>query len=74
MPRGRASLETDHPAVAALVRQIRITVAELEALMYITRMRVYKGDATMSTSERTAKLWVDVHRQRVAAWVEAAFR
>jgi hypothetical protein len=49
-------------------------VAELEALMSITQMRVHKGDATMSTSERTAKLWVDVHRKRVAAWVEAASR
>jgi glycine betaine/proline transport system substrate-binding protein len=71
---GRAGIEADHPAVASLVRQIRITVAELEALMYITQMRVYQGDAAMSTPERTAKAWVDVHRKRVAAWALAAAR
>ena len=71
---GRAGIETDHPAVASLVRQIRITVSELEALMYITQMRVFKGDVAMSTSERTAKAWIDVHRNRVAAWAQAATR
>ena len=71
---GRAGIEADHPAVAALVRQIRITVAELESLMYITQMAVYKSDGAMSTSQRTAKVWVDVNRKRIAGWAQAAMR
>lgn len=71
---GRAGITADHPQVSALMGQLKLTVSELEALMYITQMKVYKGDAAMGTSERTASVWVGSQRKRVDRWVQEASR
>jgi glycine betaine/proline transport system substrate-binding protein len=70
----RSGIETDHPQVAALVRQIRLSASELEALMYITQMEVFRGNSRVTTGERTAAMWVKGHARRVASWVAAAAR
>ncbi|HEX5739142.1 MAG TPA: glycine betaine ABC transporter substrate-binding protein, partial [Hydrogenophaga sp.] len=54
----RSGIENDHPQVAALVRQIRLTASELEALMYITQMQVFRGNSRHTTGERTAAMWI----------------
>lgn len=65
----RAGLESDHPKAAALLRRIRVPISDLEALMFITQMKVYQGQAQVSTSERTAGVWIDAHPRLVASWL-----
>ncbi len=66
---GRAGFEADHPKAAALLRRLRISISDLEALMLISQMKVYQGQGGLSTAERTAGVWLDAHPKLVASWV-----
>ena len=66
---GRAGFAADHPRAAALLRRLRISISDLEALMLVSQMKVYQGQGALSTAERTAGVWLDAHPKLVASWV-----